>query len=185
MGFETLILRGLCPGAVVDCLGIAPDGRFLPGGEGAFFAKDLNEPGRGDAVPEGAYDLIVFMEVLEHLCVPPDLVLAYLRRLLVPGGVLLLTTPNAAWLKNRLKLLCGRNPFELLRADPENRGHIREYTGAELVAYVAKAGLELGYMEARGLYTFDNPKDNFYSWLADHCHPSLSRSLVVCARRPS
>ena len=136
MGFQTLLLRKLLPESQIDCLGVYHDPRISHEGNSAFLPGDLNklahESGPGHLA--GGYDLIVFMEVLEHLYTPPDLVLRYLSSLLSAGGVIVVTTPNAAWLKNRLKMLRGRNPFETLRANPSDMGHIREYTAAELEA---------------------------------------------------
>ena len=78
------------------------------------------------------YDLVVFAEVIEHLHTSPVHTLAFVRGLLADAGVLILQTPNAASLPKRLKLLAGRNPYELIRADGGNPGHFREYTLAEL-----------------------------------------------------
>ena len=70
----------------------------------------------------GPYDVIVFAEVIEHLYTAPELVLPYLRELLVLGGVLLLQTPNAVSLRKRAKLLLGVNPFERIRTERDNPG---------------------------------------------------------------
>jgi SAM-dependent methyltransferase len=186
MGFETLLLRRCFPSAAIDCLGVYHDERYNPGGEHNYYEFDLNlagDPSKSYPGPKGCYDAIVFMEVLEHLIIPPDAVLRLLSDLLAPGGLLLLTTPNGAWLKNRLKLLRGVNPFERLRSNPNDRGHIREYTKGELEACIRGAGLSIRQFDRRGLYTFDNRKDNFYSFVADHTHTSLSRTLaVVCSK---
>lgn len=188
MGFQTLLLRRLLPEAVIECAGVGEDARFRPAGAYRFHELDLNGVSRAPeqpAAPAGAgdYDLIVFMEVLEHLYTPPALVLRDLATRLAPGGFLFVTTPNAAWLKNRLKLLRGRNPFELLRPDPRDMGHIREYTRAELEAAIAAAGLVTRRFDRRGLYHFSGAKDRFYSALADLLHPSLSRSMAaVCTK---
>jgi trans-aconitate methyltransferase len=80
----------------------------------------------------GPYDIIVFAEVLEHLYTAPELVLRYLRELIVPGGVLLLQTPNAVALRKRVKMAMGTNPFERIRVQRDNPGHFREYTAGEL-----------------------------------------------------
>ncbi len=185
MGFQTLLLRKLLPESQIDCLGVYHDPRFSAEGKSAFLPGDLNklahESGPGNLA--GGYDLIVFMEVLEHLYTPPDLVLRYLSSLLSAGGVIVVTTPNAAWLKNRLKMLRGRNPFETLRANPSDMGHIREYTAGELEAAFAGTGLRKVRAERRGLYRFNNPKDKFYSWIADITHPSLRRTLVAVYRK--
>lgn len=47
------------------------------------------------ALPEGAYDALFSWEVLCHLASPEEF-LAKVRRLLKPGGLLFLTTPNSA-----------------------------------------------------------------------------------------
>jgi 2-polyprenyl-3-methyl-5-hydroxy-6-metoxy-1,4-benzoquinol methylase len=91
----------------------------------------------------GPYDIIVFAEVLEHLYTAPELVLPYLRELLVPGGVLLLQTPNAVSLRKRAKMVFGVNPFERIRKERDNPGHFREYTASELKELIAGAGFSL------------------------------------------
>jgi len=111
---------------------------------GIHHHADLNSP---EVLPPGlqdsSYGLIVFAEVLEHLHVSPALVLRALRRLLREGGVLVLQTPNAASLPKRLKLLSGRNPYELIREDRSNPGHYREYTLAEIFHYAGGSELEV------------------------------------------
>ena len=95
------------------------------------------------AWPEcGTFNLIVFSEVIEHLHVAPAYVLAFLGSLLAPGGVLLCTTPNAAGITKRIRMLAGRNPYERLRLYERNPGHIREYTWDELVEIAASVGLD-------------------------------------------
>jgi 2-polyprenyl-3-methyl-5-hydroxy-6-metoxy-1,4-benzoquinol methylase len=54
---------------------------------------DVSQPG----LPEGAFDIVVMSEVLEHLLNGPD-VLATIRRLLKPDGTLLLTVPYDVFL---------------------------------------------------------------------------------------
>ncbi len=186
MGFETLLLKALFPEARLDCLGMEQDERFTPPGGATFHRYDLNDAAvPGVPVPpiEVKYDLIVFMEVLEHLITPPASALRFLSSLLSPRGHLLITTPNAAWLKNRWKMVRGRNPFERLKPDRNNPGHIREYTKDELISAIAESGMQLVAFERRGLYHFDNLKDNVYSRMADLIHPSLRRTLVAVARR--
>lgn len=126
-------------GTAVDSLGFGED-RITP--EGRHFGFDLNlaqrkEDWRRD-LPR--YDFIMMAEVLEHLYTAPQLVLSFLRTLLVDGGRLVLQTPNAASLPKRIKLLLGRNPFEMIRIDPLNPGHFREYTTRELYALAATSG---------------------------------------------
>jgi len=79
------------------------------------------------------FDLITFCETIEHLHTAPEYTIAFLSTLLKPNGKLLITTPNAATLKNRIKLLFGTNPFEQIRLYDKNPGHFREYTLTEMV----------------------------------------------------
>jgi SAM-dependent methyltransferase len=87
------------------------------------------------------FDLIVFSEVIEHLCVAPEFVFAALRSLLADRGTLICTTPNAADISKRLKLGFGHNPYERLRLYSINPGHIREYTRQELREITESVGL--------------------------------------------
>jgi 2-polyprenyl-3-methyl-5-hydroxy-6-metoxy-1,4-benzoquinol methylase len=91
----------------------------------------------------GPYDIIVFAEVLEHLYTAPELVLRYLRDLMVPGGALLLQTPNAVALRKRVKMAIGANPFERIRVQRDNPGHFREYTASELRQVLVGAGFSI------------------------------------------
>jgi hypothetical protein len=182
--FQTQLLAAFFPDWQIDTLGLGRDHRFALPSPSRHFDFDLNAAADRSAWPAlpGAYNLIVFMEVIEHLTVPPARVLEFLAAQLAPGGRLVLTTPNAAWLKNRLKLLCGRNPFEMLRDD--RGGHIREYTLAELTAASANAGLTVHTARRLGLYGFAGAKDRFYNAVANATFPGLRRSIFLVLQRP-
>lgn len=109
---------------------------------------------RADRVTEwpdcGPFDLIVFSEVIEHLSIAPEYTLTFLGSLLTEKGVLICTTPNAAEIGKRLRMLAGKNPYERLRLYALNPGHIREYTREELCAIADRAGLRFlshGYFD--------------------------------------
>jgi len=129
-------------GVRVDSLGFGPD----HAGDGArHFEFDLNlaqdaTRWRKD-LPR--YKFVVMAEVLEHLHTAPPLVLAFVKSLLVENGLLILQTPNAASLPKRLKLLLGRNPYEMLRIDSSNPGHFREYTISELRRLAEEVGFRV------------------------------------------
>jgi len=101
----------------------------------------LNSPEIYDWPECGSFDLIVFSEVVEHLCVAPEFVFAALSFLLAEQGILVCTTPNAADISKRMRLMSGRNPYERLRLYSVNPGHIREYTKRELCEVAHNAGL--------------------------------------------
>lgn len=67
---------------------------------------------------DGAFDVVVCGEILEHVPYPP-LVLAEIARVLRPGGLLVGSVPNAFRLVNRLKFLFGKD-FEV---DPTHLHH--------------------------------------------------------------
>jgi trans-aconitate methyltransferase len=122
----------------VDSLGLEPDG---PSPCGQHYRFNLNDTQDRDRWRDlGPYDIIVAAEVLEHLHTAPELVLAYLRALLAPRGLLIVQTPNAAALWKRRMLLRGRNPYQRIRVDATDPGHFREYTRAELAQILTDIG---------------------------------------------
>ena len=98
------------------------------------FHLDLTAAHPLDGVPTD-YDLMLFVEVLEHLLVNPLLLFREFWNHLRPGGHLFLTTPNLARLGNRWKLLRGQSIKESGRYPLEpgrTYGHVIEYTRGEL-----------------------------------------------------
>jgi len=147
----TSLLRDAFPNPV-DTAGLEETMPPFPGA--AHYRLDLNSAGRGETgrgMP--LYGLIILAEVLEHLPTAPVPVLRFLRERIEPGGWLLLQTPNAASLPKRLKLLAGRNPFDVPREDTGNPGHFREYTATELRTIAQDAGFGVEGLFRR--YYFD------------------------------
>jgi SAM-dependent methyltransferase len=135
-------------GLRVDSLGFEPDASTQ---QGVNYRFDLN-----DAQTESSwrrdipsYDVIVMAEVIEHLYTAPELVLRFLGTLVADNGLLVIQTPNAAALPKRIKLALGRNPYEMIRLDPTNPGHFREYTSRELTRVAEDAGFEVVRKENR------------------------------------
>jgi SAM-dependent methyltransferase len=103
----------------------------------------------GDALAlpfaDGEFDRVVAAEVLEHI--PADIqAIGELARVLRPGGTIALTVPR--WLP---EVIC----WQLSREYHDTPGgHIRIYTGNELVTKAENAGLELtGKGYAHGLHS--------------------------------
>lgn len=74
------------------------------------------------------FDLVLCLEVLEHLF-RPDLALHNILRVLKPNGFLIISTPNIAWIGNRLLMALGffnpgGSPETSFRA-PWRDAHIR------------------------------------------------------------
>ncbi len=60
--------------------------------------------------PEGSFDLVISNAMFEHLHFTHKTFLENVRRVLAPGGAVMLTTPNMAYLLQRLRFLIGRSP---------------------------------------------------------------------------
>ncbi len=95
-------------------------------------------------------DAVLFSEVVEHL-VDPDGALDEIRRVLRPGGHLMLSTPNLAAWYNRALLLTGVQPvfsevsLRAIHGRPgtEVVGHLRLYTARALRDFVVASGFEV------------------------------------------
>jgi len=127
--------------------------------EGQFFRFNLNDAQfREKWIQIPPCDLVIMAEVLEHLYTAPTLVLKFLHTYIKASGYLIIQTPNAASLKNRLSLLFGKNPFEMIRENAENPGHFREYTTKELIKIAGKTGFEISHFECKSYF---NPRNRF------------------------
>src|SRR5580765_9029256 len=93
-------------------------------------------------IPVKKYDLVVACEVIEHFTTSLGLTLKRLKELTLPGGYILVQTPNAVALKNRMAFLIGRNPFHMMMDYEKGHNHIREFTMEELVKTGEAIGLK-------------------------------------------
>src|SRR6185437_1742413 len=95
------------------------------------------------------FDVIVLAEVVEHLPVPPYLILGKVRSWLRPGGVLLITTPNLFRVRNIARMMLGRDPFDTFRLphDGVSLGHQTEYSAQHLTWHIREAGFTLERIE--------------------------------------
>ncbi len=100
----------------------------------------------------GAFDLVIACEVIEHVAHPGDL-LARLATLLVPGGRLLVTTPNGAHFRNTLPTLREAGDIadlERRQFKPDADGHLFLLTPDELAGLATGAGLIVERLDAWG-----------------------------------
>jgi SAM-dependent methyltransferase len=97
-----------------------------------------------DAFPHAAdsFDVVLCLEVLEHLAVDPMAMMAEVNRVLKPSGAFVLTTPNAVRYANVLSMVLGDQPlgWAPFNGYDHNR-HNREYTPAEIEQLLRDAGL--------------------------------------------
>lgn len=135
--------------AAVDNAEFAPDcGRILREYGVDYRVSDVG----GEPLPfaDAAFDFVTYMDVIEHHDYSPKRVLREVRRVLAPGGCVIVTTPNHASIYNRLALLRGRSVNDtfdyFFESTDEQRvylGHHREYTRAELRAALERSGFRV------------------------------------------
>ena len=138
---------------------------------------DLNGP-----LPDvGPADLILFLDVLEHL-LDPDRVLAQLTRNMPADGTVIVSLPNVAHYSVSVPLLL-KGSFEYRDAGILDRTHLRFFTRKTAVELVNKAGLTV----TRGLRAgLAGPRAKQLDRLAfgaarDH----LTRQYVMACHRSS
>lgn len=142
------------------------------------------------------FDLVYAGEVIEHLY-DPDHLLDEVARLLTPGGVVILDTPNLACLVNRLALLLGYQPFltdvslrhnvgKLYSMGSGGSGHIRVFTRRALQQLLRLHDFQI--LEVAGAPALESAYLSFpfYLRLVDEVlgrFPTVAPVLIVVARR--
>lgn len=93
-------------------------------------------------LPPASFDLVVIMEVLEHLHeAQVEMLLPSVRRLMAPGGRLVLTTPNYAGTWPVLEWLLDRGSFVPHLHDDQ---HVSRWTRGSLSRTIEAAGFRVG-----------------------------------------
>ena len=112
---------------------------------------------------EGRFDLITCMEVIEHVADPAAFVRA-LARCLAPGGLLILSTPNATGWSKLLMITLG----EGLGRIPKGTHDFAKFIGPERMrVLLADAGLNcldvegIAWSPTRGLHLSDDVRLNY------------------------
>lgn len=101
---------------------------------------DLNQPLTKGV--EEKYDVILLLEVLEHLNRWPEFVLRDIYYLLKPGGHLILTTPNLHRISNRSRMVMGLEPADPFKYTPTGEHHVREFSFDEITVLLSNANFE-------------------------------------------
>jgi len=100
-------------------------------------------------IDTGAADVVLMMEIFEHLAIDPMRALWEANRILKMGGRLIFTTPNAASRDNFFRILRGRSPWVGLEFSgfSTNR-HNRLYDAPELQVILRQAGFDIERCES-------------------------------------
>lgn len=144
----------------------------------------------GDALDhpfaDGTVDAVFFNHVIEHI--PDDLgALASVRRLLRPGGLLVLGTPNEGcwWWQTAYR----RDPESLRNTD-----HVHFYTARTIEAKLLKAGFSVSAVHHMGWgppdWSLDGRirrhkwVDDGFEWVGRALFPGQASSLYLIAEKP-
>lgn len=130
---------------------------------------------------------VLFNELFEHLRIDPIFTLGEAFRVLEPGGVMLLSTPNLRSFRGIRNLLLHDEGYAVsggvyrqwdkLRT-LGHMGHVREYTATETVGFLERIGFRCEALVYRGGHGAG------VVGLAEKVAPSLRPFFSVVARRP-
>jgi SAM-dependent methyltransferase len=100
-------------------------------------------------IPQEQFDLVILQEVIEHLPLPPYIVLKRLSACLKPEGIVFITTPNGSRLRNILYMLMGKQVLDNFRypVPGEALGHQHEYTLPELLWQFEHIGMPVVFSQ--------------------------------------
>jgi 2-polyprenyl-3-methyl-5-hydroxy-6-metoxy-1,4-benzoquinol methylase len=131
----------------------------------------------------GSFDVVLCGDVIEHLR-DPGAALARLRPLLVPGGRLVVSTPNIANWAMRLSLLGGR--WRYTDRGFLDRTHTHLFTRGTLVETIEGAGYRVERVDFSVPVPGDNDVLDLVGYSLGRIRPTLfAYQWVVTAQTPS
>jgi hypothetical protein len=153
---------------------------------------DFEEVGYGVRGLDTRYDVVLCMGVIEHIPSSPRPLLDTLNRVLRPGGLLVVDTPNLVHLYNRQKFARGETVLAEIEAQYETElpfeGHHREYTIPELVWMLRRIGHSQISVEAFNYSSYalgtlvSRDVHNHWNMVRD---PTLREYLMTVSARPA
>jgi SAM-dependent methyltransferase len=151
-------------------------------------------------IGDGSLDFVILTEVLAHMRTRPLNALREIRRVLSPGGRLLLTTPNLLTLMNRISFIFGLAkydtldlPFDALEAE-ERLGHagwFRSFSMPEITDLLERTGFRIQYKgyrhflkEAAGVpqWSFYGMRMKTWNYLSGVITPMRNNIFIVAGR---
>lgn len=139
LGYRRIVLNTAYPDS-----GFVDDGLTMRGAPPAEVRMSVFDIER-DAFPHAdeSFDVVLCLEVLEHLAIDPMAMMAEVNRVLKPGGTFVLSTPNAVRYSNVVHMMLGEHPqgWAPYNGIDGNR-HNREYAPAEIDRLLRAGGMD-------------------------------------------
>jgi len=149
----------------------------------AFHQFNLEE----DRFPfeDDSFSVVVFCEIIEHLLMDPLHSLREIHRVLAPGGLLVLSTPNVARLGNVLSMIEGLSIYDPYSGYGPYGRHNREFNRHELHRLLEFAGFgEIASFTADAHPAIDESRPDFegVAPMLTHRASDLGQYVFVSAR---
>jgi ubiquinone/menaquinone biosynthesis C-methylase UbiE len=165
-GWQLAEIRKLRPAAILQGIDISPKLVMLARERvpGACF-----QTGDADNLPycDAQFEVVLMTEVLEHLA-DPVLALTQIRRVLKPGGWLLMTVPNRDWMRYEW-YLSSRKAYQPVDD--------KWYRVAEVQSYLTQAGFVIRRITGAENFYFGGGLLRLVEKLALHTCPWLQRKM--------
>jgi SAM-dependent methyltransferase len=138
-----------------------------------------------DTLPfaDNTFDLILFSEVLEHFDFHPLSFFFELKRIVKPGGKIIITTPNLCRLNNILSLIFDKSINWDIKENYHENVHRREFSKMEITWLLQSAGLKI---ESCEFVNFKYSKLGLAVKVTDFISnfwPAKKRDLVIIAEK--
>lgn len=136
---------------------------------------------------DGAFDVVLFNEVFEHLRLNLIHTFSELTRVMRPGGSLFLSTPNLRSANGLVNLIvrdqaysCSRGLYEQYErlSTIGHMGHVREYTVTEVTEFLTRFDLDIQEVVYRGRHASGAKR------MMSRLMPSLRPVFSCIARKP-
>lgn len=148
-----------------------------------YASLDLDREELTGAFGEQRFDVAFCGEVIEHVF-SPERLLTQLASVMLPDGILVISTPNLAYWVNRLLLLAGISPlfvensahavlgrrFKALGQGNPTQGHIRLFTHRAMLDLLEREGFDV--LRVRSVPVWNLPGDRLICRLSPHLGPN-------------